>query len=88
VSGSWYLSNDRVGKEKLGEFRRRERAALNYAFTDAILNVERVAEHRHYPVRLRRGVVHIHWFRVGHAVFEIALFRNYHPIIIDIGWLT
>jgi hypothetical protein len=74
-------------KRKWGSFEDDEREALNYAFTDAIMHVEKVAEHRHYPVRLRRGVVHIHWFRIGHAVFEIALFRNYLPIIIDMAWL-
>ena len=75
-------------KIKWGRFEDDEREALNYALTDAIMHVERVAEHWHYPVRLRRGVVHIHWFRIGHAVFEIALFRNYLPIIIDIAWIT
>ncbi len=75
-------------KKKWGLFEEDERAALNCAFTDAILHMERIAEHRQYPLRLRRGIVHIHWFRSGHAVFEIAAFRNYVPIIIDIGWLT
>jgi hypothetical protein len=65
-----------------------ERTALNYAFTDAICHFERIAEYRHYSLRLRRGIVHMHWFRIGHAIFEIAVFRNYCPIIIDIAWVT
>ena len=27
-------------------------------------------------------------FGIGHAVFHIAMFRDYVPIIIDIGWVT
>jgi hypothetical protein len=65
-----------------------ERAALNYAFSDAILHTQRVAEYRVWLLRLRRGIVHVHWFRIGHAIFEIAIFRNFPPIITDIGWVT
>jgi hypothetical protein len=57
-------------KRKWGSLEDDEREALNYAFTNAIMHVERVAKHRQYPVRLRRGVVHIHWFRIGHAVLR------------------
>ena len=60
-------------KEKRGCLEEDERVALNYAFTDAILHFERIAEYRHYSLRLRRGVVHMHWFRIGHAIFEIAI---------------
>ena len=65
-----------------------ERAALNYAFYDAIIHIEKVAEHRFYLLRLRRGIVHVHWFRIGHAIFEMAIFRSYPPIITDIAWVT
>lgn len=75
-------------KEKWGCLEEDERLAANYAFTDAILHIERVAEYRYYSLRLRRGIVHMHWFRIGHAIFEITVFRNYCPIITDIGWLT
>jgi hypothetical protein len=75
-------------KQKWGCLEEDERTALSYAFTDAILHMEKIAEHHHYPLRLRRGIVHIHWFRIGHAVFHIAMFRDYVPIIIDIGWVT
>jgi hypothetical protein len=75
-------------KKKWGCFEEDERAALNYAFTDALLHTERIAEHQYYSLRSRRGIVHIHWFRIGHAIFHIAMFRNYVPIIIDIGWIT
>jgi hypothetical protein len=50
--------------------------------------MERIAEHHHYPLQLRRGIVDIHWFRIGHAVFHMAMFRDYVPIIIDVGWIT
>jgi hypothetical protein len=75
-------------RTKWGCLEEDEREAFNYAFTDAIFHFERIADHQYYALRLRRGVVHIHWFRIGHAVFHMAIFRNYVPIIIDIGWLT
>jgi hypothetical protein len=65
-----------------------ERAAFNYAFADAILHAEKIADHHYYRFRSHRGIVDIHWFRIGHAVFHIAVFRNYAPIILDIAWLT
>ena len=75
-------------KQKWGCLEEYERAAFNHEFTNALLHRERIAEHRCYPLRLRRGIVYIHWFRIGHAVFLIAVFRNYPPVIIDIAWLT
>jgi hypothetical protein len=39
---------------KWGSLDEDERAALNYAFYDAIMRVEKVAEHRFYLLRLRR----------------------------------
>jgi hypothetical protein len=65
-----------------------ERAALNYALNDAIFRTKLVAEYRYQSLRLRRGIAHIHWFRIGHAIFEIAIFRNFPAIITDIGWVT
>jgi hypothetical protein len=65
-----------------------ERAALNYAFYDAIMHIRKVAEYRFYLLRLQRGIVHMHWFRIGHAIFEMAIFRNCPPIITDIAWVT
>ena len=66
-------------KSKWANLEEDERVALNYAFTDAILHAERIAEHQYYALQLRRGIVHIHWFRIGHAVFHIAVFGNYEP---------
>jgi hypothetical protein len=65
-----------------------EQAALNYVLNDAILHIQRVAEYRHQLLRLRRGIAHVHWFRIGHAMFEIAILKNFPPIITDIGWVT
>jgi hypothetical protein len=65
-----------------------ERAALNYALNEAILHAQRVAEYRYQLLRLRRGIAHIHWFRIGHAIFQIAVFKNFPAIITDIGWVT
>jgi hypothetical protein len=65
-----------------------ERAALNYALNEAILHTQRIAEYRCQLLRLRRGIAHIHWFRIGHAMFQITVFKNFPAIITDIGWVT
>lgn len=70
------------------EFGDDERAALNYALNDAILRTQHVAEYRYRVIRLRRGIAHVHRFRIGHAIIEIAIFRNYPAIITDIGWIS